>query len=116
LPSKTVQGIIVSCYYDPQLVAGLLYVWPTADTPGDKLILSMDRTIQDMLSDTDTYDAPQEATKAIADCLALELEPEYPLAPADFQKLAARAVASKTKLLNYNREPVATQFQPGGYE
>ena len=87
-------------------------MWPTADTPGDKLVVTMDRPIQDMLSDTDTYDAPQEATKAIADCLALELEPEYPMESGGFQKLSARAIASKMKLLNYNRENVGISFQP----
>ncbi len=112
LPNKTVQGKIIETYYDPQLVAGLLYVWPTADTPGDKLILTMDRPIQDILSDQDTFDAPQEALDAIAYCLALQLEPEYPLDNAAFQKLATVAVAKKQKLLSYNRENVPTQFQP----
>ncbi len=112
LPNKTVQGKIIETYYDPQLVAGLLYVWPTADTPGDKLILTMDRPIQDVLSDTDTFDAPQEALDAIAYCLALQLEPEYPLDGEAFKKLSAVAIAKKMKLLSYNRENVPTQFQP----
>jgi hypothetical protein len=112
LPNKMTVGKIVNYHYDPQLVAGQLYVWPTADTPGDKLVVTMDRTIQDMVSDTDTYDIPQEALNAISYSLALELEPEYPLDSAAFGKLSTMAVATKQKLLNFNREITPTQFQP----
>lgn len=112
LPNKLTIGKIVSYHYDPQLVAGQLYVWPTADTPGDKLVLTMDRMIQDMVGDTDTFDMPQEAMLAIANCLALELEPEYPLDSQAFQKLSARAAVSKQKLINFNREISSTEFQP----
>jgi hypothetical protein len=112
LPNKTVQGKVIETYYDPQLVAGVLYVWPTADSPGDKLVLTMDRPIQDILNDTDTYDIPQEALNAVAYNLAVMLEPEYPLDNSAFQKLTTMAVAAKTKLLSYNRENVSTLFQP----
>jgi hypothetical protein len=111
LPNKMTQGKIISTYYDPQLVAGQLYVWPTADTPNDKLVLTMDREIQDMISSTDTFDVPQEALRTISYCLALEIEPEYPLDPNSFQKLATVANLLKTQLLNYNREMAATSFQ-----
>ena len=112
LPNKTTQGKIINYYYDPQLIAGVLSVWPTADNPGDKLVLTIDRPLQDILNDTETYDMPQEASKAIADCLAFELEPEYPLDASGFQKLSTRAIASKQKLINFNREITASQFQP----
>ena len=112
LPNKMVQGKVIETYYDPQLVAGLLYVWPTPDYPGDKLLLTMDRPIQDVVNDSNTFDVPQEALDAIAYCLAIQLEPEYPLDAAAFQKLATVAVAKKAKLLGYNRENVSTRFQP----
>lgn len=112
LPNKTVQGKVINYFYDPLLSAGVLSVWPTADTSGDKLILSMDREIQDMVSDTDTFDIPQEAMLALSYGLALMIEPEYPLDSASFQKLSLMAVATKTKLLNHNREMVPVSFQP----
>lgn len=111
LPNKTTQGKVISYYYDPQLVSGQLYTWPTADTPGDKLVITMDREIQDMVGDTDTFDVPQEALVAVSYNLALMLEPEYPLDGGSFQKLSAIAIASKTKLMNFNREMSATSFQ-----
>ena len=111
LPNKTVQGKIVEYFYDPQLVYGMLYVWPTPDDPRDRLVLSMDRSIQDILDDVNSYDAPQEAMSTIAYCLALELEPEYPLDGASFQKLVTVATAKKQKLINYNREISKTSFE-----
>jgi hypothetical protein len=111
LPNKTTQGKVINLYYDPQLVDGTAYVWPTADSAGDKLVLTMDRTIQDIDDDTQTYDLPQEAMVAISYGLALQLEPEYPLDPNSFQKLKIQADGHKLKLLNYNREFAPTQFQ-----
>ena len=111
LPNKTQQGKVVNYYYDPQLVYGILNVWPTADDPRDKLILSMDRTIQDVLDDTDSFDAPQEAMSAIAYSLAVELEPEYPLNSTAFGNLVSMASAKKQQLINYNRESAPTRFE-----
>ncbi len=112
LPSKTTQGKIINLYYDPQMVAGVVSVWPTADSPGDKLVLTMDRPLQDITADTQTYDFPQEAMTAISYGLALQIEPEYPLDVNSFQKLKVQADGHKQKLLNYNRENAPTQFQP----
>lgn len=111
LPNKTVQGKVINYYYDPQLVYGVLNVWPTPDDPRDKLILSMERSIEDVLNDTDAFDAPQEAMGAIAYSLAVELEPEYPLAGSDFQKLMTMAATKKKALLDYNRGTGPLQFQ-----
>src|SRR5690606_1740421 len=57
---KSAQGKIVSVYYDPQLIAGKLSVWPTADYCGDKLILSISRPIHDVVASTETLDLPTE--------------------------------------------------------
>lgn len=112
LPNKTTQGKVINLYYDPQLVTGNAWVWPTADSAKDKLVLTMDRPIEDILASAETFDLPQEAMVAISYCLALELEPEYPLDQAAFQKLRIQAEGHKQKLLYYNRENAPTQFQP----
>ena len=112
LPNKTTQGKIINIYYDPQLVTGEALVWPTADSARDKLVLTIDRPVNDILTDTATFDFPQEAMTALSYCLALELEPEYPLDANSFQKLKIQADGHKQKLLNYNRENAPTQFQP----
>ena len=76
-----------------------------------QIILTMDREIQDMVADDDTFDVPQEALRTISYSLALDLEPEYPVDANAFNKLATVANVLKTQLLNYNREMAATSFQ-----
>lgn len=110
LSSKTASGKIVSVYYDPQMDAGKLYVWPTADSCGDKLVLDVSRPIYDMDSSTDTFDFPVEYINAITYNLALELEPEYPLSGNAFQKLKIQAEQKKAKILSYNRDMIPTTF------
>ncbi len=110
-PNKTVTGKIVQAYYDPQLTAGTLYVWPTADTPNDKLKLTVDRPIMIPDSDLDTLDVPMELLDPITFCLAERLWFEYPGNGADYQLLAQRALSGKGAVSNYDREVAPTQFQ-----
>jgi hypothetical protein len=110
LPNKTIQGMPIQYYYDPQLAAGLLYIWPTTSDMGTKLVLTIDRPIQDIITDTETFDVPREAFNAIAYNLAVELEPEYPLDPSSFSKLKVKADEKLLGLINYNREIAPTQF------
>lgn len=111
MPNKTVTGKIVQAYYDPQLAAGTLYVWPTADTPNDKLKLTVDRPILIPTSDTDTLDVPMELVDPITFCLAERLWWEYPGNGGDYQLIAQRAIMGKESVASYDREMAPTQFQ-----
>jgi hypothetical protein len=111
LPNKTITGKIIQVFYDPQLVSGILWVWPTADYAGDKLILTIDRPIQNMVEDTDTFDMPSEAYQATCYGLANELAPEYGLPLPERDRLEAKYEMWKMKLDNYNRENVSTYFE-----
>jgi hypothetical protein len=104
LPSKTSTGTIVQAYYDPQLVCGKLYVWPCADYCGDKLVLGLDRPIDDLLNDTETIDAPVEWIEAITYSLADRIAPEYQLPLQEQQLLRERAINAYNKILSFNRE------------
>ncbi len=114
-PNKTVTGTVVEAYYDPQLVNGILYVWP-APAPGvtDVLIGDCDRPIQVPTVDTDTLDVPQEWQDPITFCLAERLWWEYPGNSADYQLLQQRALLGKQAVFDYDRDPAPTQYQPGG--
>jgi hypothetical protein len=111
LPNKTITGKIIQVFYDPQLVSGVLYVWPTADYAGDKLILTVDRPIQDMVDDSDTYDLPVEGLNALSYGLAVEIAPEYGIPLAERDRLQAKYQMEKMKWDNYNRENVSTFFE-----
>jgi hypothetical protein len=110
IPSKTSEGVIVQAYYDPQLVSGKLYVWPTADYCGDKLVLSIDRPIDDVVADTETIDLPVEWMEAITYGLADRISPEYQLPLEEQNMLATRALTSYNRILNFNRGETSIYF------
>lgn len=114
LPNKTNQGTVVQAYYDPQLVNGMLYVWPCpAAGVTDKLNFTVDRTLEDMINDDVTFDFPQEWAEPLSYLLAERLWWEYPDTTGDYQLLALRATSAKDTILSYDRENAATLFQPG---
>jgi len=108
--AKTSPGKIVSVYYDPQMDAGKLYVWPPADSCQDKIVLDISRPPYDMDSSVNTFDFPIEAINAITYNLALELEPEYPLSGNAYQKLRDQAIRKKDSLMESNRDMAPTIF------
>jgi hypothetical protein len=110
-PSKTSSGKIVQAYYDPQLVCGKLYVWPVADYCGDKLFLTIDRPIDDILTDTETLDLPIEYMNAICYGVADLIAPEYQLTLQEQQMLATRASQYYGKILSYNRGETSIFFE-----
>ena len=111
MPNKTVTGKVVQAYYDPQLNAGVLYTWPTADTPNDKLVLTVDRPILVPSIDTDMLDVPQEWQDPITFCLAERMWWEYPDSGANYNLLQQRAILGKQAVFDYDREPAASQYQ-----
>lgn len=111
IPSKTSSGKIVQAYYDPQLVCGKLYVWPTADNCGDKLVLTIDRPIDDIIADTETYDLPAEWLDTICICLADKIAPEYQLSINERTMLKNEAIIAYNKVLNYNRGETSIYFE-----
>lgn len=114
LPNKAITGPIVQVFFDPQMVTSKLFVWPTGQT-GDKLVLTIDRTIQDMISDENTYDFPQEWMNFLAIGLAAELAPEYGLGLNEQKLLNAKAVAAKEPLMMYDHENTSIYFGVSRY-
>lgn len=115
IPNKTTQGKVNQYYYDPQLSMGKLYVWPTPDASLDVLVLDIDRPIQDVLSDTDTMDFPQEWIEVIAYGLASKLAPEYGLSIQEQQFLINELNILRDAVLSYDRGTESLFFQVGRY-
>lgn len=104
IPDKTTSSKVIQAYYDPQLTSGRLYVWPTADDPGDKLILTLLRPIDDVIADTETYDIPVEWMDALVYGVADRISPEYQLPLQEQDRLNARAITYLNKAMDTNRE------------
>ena len=60
LPNKSTSGQVNQIYYDPQVGAGILSVWPVTDTVDKYLTLWVQRTLEDFDGATDDADYPQE--------------------------------------------------------
>lgn len=97
IPVKTDQGPVAKVYYDPQLFAGVLYVWPTGVLATDDLILTVKYPILDLDASTDNAEFPVEWLRAIKYGLASELAPEYSdkVTPQQVNLIDARAVEYK---------------------
>jgi hypothetical protein len=114
LPNKTTTGTVVQAYYDPQLVNGMLYVWPCPATGvTDKLNFTVDRTLEDMINDDVTFDFPTEWAEPLTFMLAERLWWEYPDTSSNYQLLLTRSSAAKESIMSYNRENADTFIQPG---
>jgi hypothetical protein len=113
ITNKTTTGTPLMLYYDPQLSVGNLYMWPVPSDCTTKIRFTCDRPIQDMISDTDTFDVPQEQVRRIKYALALEIAPEYAMPAGDYDRLAKRYDGIKQALDDYDREVAPTQMMMG---
>lgn len=95
ITDKTSTGRTLDIHYNPDRANGQLYTWPVADTGDitDRIVMSVQRTIEDFDSQANEADAPQEALSAIIWNLAVELAPELgvDLATGKGQIVAAKA-------------------------
>lgn len=89
-PSKLSEGKTVFVYYDPQLVKGELWTWPTPDDM-DMLRFSYKSAIEDFDSLDDDPEFPSEWLEAIIYGLAVRLIPKYEVRGEDAARLTAMA-------------------------
>lgn len=114
MTSKANTGTVVQVYYDPQAINGVLYVWPTPFSGiTDKIVLTVDRIMEDIGSDTSTLDVPPEWLNAVKWNLAARIAPEYGISLGERTRLADEAVALKDRASISQVENASTFFQPG---
>lgn len=78
LTPKTTDGAALNIYYDRQVSAGKLFVWPETNDVTDYLVLYTQRTLEDVDTvATDEVDYPQEWFLPLAFNLATLLIPKY---------------------------------------
>lgn len=113
LPRKDSTGSPLLAFYDPQISVGVLYLWPVPDDDTVTIRFTCDRSIQDMLSDLNTFDVPQEQVRRLKYALALEIAPEYALPAGDYDRLHKRYVEIVSNLEDFDQEVAGTQLMPG---
>lgn len=106
LSNKTQTGPVVHVYYDPQVVAPVLYTWPETSSVRDRLTLWVQRSLDDLdnAAGTDDVDYPQEWFLALALNLALLLSTKYGLSKVESEKIAGLANYYKELAEGWDRE------------
>ncbi len=112
LSNKSSIGKLVQAFYDPQLINGQIYVWPTPDNSGDVLRFWYDRIIEDFDTGANTPDFAIEWGEALILGLASRMAPSSGMPMAERQDLERRAAGALLQADAYSKENVSTFFQP----
>jgi hypothetical protein len=115
LTTKTSPGKIVQAYYDPQLINGILKVWPTPNNATDVLQFWYERILEDFDSGSNTPDFAPEWGEALILGLASRIAPSMGNAAMSLSEKTDLKNRADTELLiamNYDRANVSTYFQP----
>jgi|SRR5215472_222854 len=110
IPNKDSLGEITAFFYDPQLVRGLINVWPNPINVGTAMTFTAQRPLQDFVSQSDTADLPQEWISCLRYQLAVELAPEYDVPAERFQMIQSIAAAKIASCMAWDREPESIYF------
>ena len=76
---KDSTGRVTEIHYNPDITNGQLYVWPVCGTGDitDRIIMSVQRVIEDFDASANNFDGPPEALRALIWNVAAEVGPEY---------------------------------------
>lgn len=97
-PDKATQGQTSNYYYSPQLTAGELYVWPTAQSSLNVLRMTYVEPIETMITNIDAPQFPDEWQECLAYMLATRIMDEYGVEQDRQMMLKAKA----DEMLNNN--------------
>lgn len=112
LVNKTSRGKIVQAFYDPQLVNGILSVWPTPDSSSDVLRFWYERILEDFDAAANTPDFAIEWGEALLYGLADRLSPSSGVSMSERAYFKAEAAEKLSIAMGYDRETASTLFQP----
>ena len=111
LSQKENEGAPDLVSWKPNLVSGILYVWPTGgDESTNKLVLTVDRTIEDFDATSDNPDFPIEWGNVLVWLLAADLASDYGLDLKDRMYLRAEAERKKERALQYGQDTGPVRF------
>jgi hypothetical protein len=112
LSKKSNDGRVNQVYYDPQISAGYLYVWPETDTVTSRLEMVVQKPFDDLDISTNNVEFPVEWLNAIKFNLAFYLAFEYGVSRVHMDRLERRAMQERAAILTYDREDTSVFFQP----
>lgn len=112
LTEKGADARVNKIYYDPQVAAPKLFVWPQADDERDYLKLYIQRTLEDVDVAADLVDYPQEWFLCLAYNLSLLLGPKYGKPLPAMAGISAIAEREYKRVKDFDVEPVSIFLAP----
>ncbi|WP_456305779.1 phage adaptor protein, partial [Gluconacetobacter azotocaptans] len=115
VPNKTTPGMVTQFFYDPQLGAGVMQVWPAPCDNGCALKFTAQRPLAVFSGLASVPDFPDEWLAAMRWNLAAELWPEFNGAgnTGQYAVLKQEAVARLMTAQAWDREPQSVLFGAG---
>lgn len=112
LTPKTQAGVPTQYFYDPQLTAGVFYVWPVPSDTTYSARLCIQRPVQDITASTQNFDVLREWLLPLRWILADEVGLEYEVDLATLKEVSARATYWRNRLADFSQEGGSVFFQP----
>lgn len=113
LSVKDAIGVTTQFYYDPQIVSGRFFAWPTINDETSFLTLYVQRTLEDLDAAADTFDYPQEWFMPLAFNLAIHTAPKYSIPNNEYYILERQAVALYDRAKEFDEELyTSVRFSP----
>ena len=109
---KGTDSRVNTVYYDPQVTAPKLYVWPQADDERDYLKLYIQRTLEDFDASADVPDFPQEWYLPLAYNLAVLIAPKHGKSSSVLGDLAALARNEYERVKGFDTEATSIFLAP----
>lgn len=109
-PQKSTQAPANGIYYDRQRTTGTVYVWPTGSSGNTTVILTVARALEDLDSEDDEPDYPQEWVLALYKNLAVQIAPMFRRSAPDLTIFTAANLLAELK--GQETEPVSIMVRP----
>ncbi len=110
LTDKATTGTVVQFYYDPQLDAGRLYVWPVATDLKEYIKITARIPMDDFDASTDNAEMPVEMLRALKWLLAADIALEYNTDLEKVHIIRAEARRIKEQIMLSDKEYTSVYF------
>lgn len=111
LPNKLATGTPTQFFYDPQIPAGNIYIWPLEVTVVDAIKFTWMRQLQNFDTDANTPDFPQEWIDTLVFNLAFTMAPEFGIPMEQYNMIKEQAALYLDLASGFDREPESYYFQ-----
>lgn len=110
LSIKDTEGLVNQFYYDPQIGAGTVFLWPTSDDATNYVIFFTQKTLSDFDTGSNNPEYPQEWYLPLALTLAVEVAPKYGVPDQEYYKLTKRAELYYDRARDYDQESYTSVY------